>query len=345
MGKAPGQRTTLKDIAQKTGYSVNTVSRALRNKPDISVETREKIRELARSMGYHNNALASSLRLGRTKTIAVITPDISNLFFACALTEIERGAREQGYSTMLLNTAENVEYEENAIRIALEKNVDGIIFGPSQSSKKNMEMLLNSGTPFIQFARYFASYNADFVVADDKLGGYQATTHLIENGHRNILLLNGLTTRNTAAQGREAGYRHALEAAGIPVQPELIQEVSLLGNDSGQRLYSILQRRSDITAVFAYSDLVAFSVLEYLRQHDIQVPRDISIIGFDNIRAHIPIPYPLTTVDIKIREMAAIALDALLTKMDSDDSGRIVCQMLLQTDLAVGETVLDMRGK
>lgn len=343
MKRSPGQRPTLKDIALKTGYSVNTVSRALRNMPDISMETREKIREVARSIGYHNNTLASSLRLGRTKTIAVIIPDISNLFYAYALVEIERGAREMGYSTILLNTSESGEHEHNAIRTALQKNVDGIIFGPAQNSLDNTRMLVDSGIPFIQFARYFDSVNADFVVADDKLGGYQATMHLIERGHKNIMLLNGLSAHNSSAQGREAGYFRAHETAGLAVQPELVREVSILGTDSGQRVYSMLQRRPDITAVFAYSDLVAFSAIDYLQRRNVRVPQDVSFIGFDNIRAHIPIPFPLTTVDIKVKLMAATALDALMDKLQSDDPSAVVCQRFIHTDFVPGGSVRDLR--
>ncbi|MDL2327692.1 LacI family transcriptional regulator [Ruminococcaceae bacterium OttesenSCG-928-A11] len=343
MGNRPGQRPTLKDIALKTGYSVNTVSRALRNMPDIAMETREKIREVARSIGYHNNALASSLRLGRTNTIAVIIPDISNLFYAFALVEIERGAREQGYSTILLNTSESGEFEHNAIRTALQKNVDGIIFGPAQQSSENARMLLDSGTPFVLFARHFGDVDADFVVGDDKLGGYQATMHLIEKGHRNIMLLNGLAAQNSSAQGREAGYYAAHEAAGLRVQTALVREVSLLGNDAGQQLMSMLQRRPDITAVFAYSDLVALSAIAYLQEKGVRVPEDISIVGFDHIRAHINLPISLATVDIKIREMATTALECLLDKIEDGDSRKVLCQKFVQTELVPGGTVRDIR--
>ncbi|MDL2295025.1 LacI family transcriptional regulator [Ruminococcaceae bacterium OttesenSCG-928-D13] len=342
MGNGPVQRPTLKDIAQKTGYSINTVSRALRNMPDIAVETRERIREVAREMGYHNNALASSLRLGRTNTIAVIIPDISNLFYAFALVEIERGAREQGYSTILLNTSESGAFEQNAIKTALQKNVDGIIFGPAQQSLDNTRMLMGSGTPFVQFARHFESVNADFCVGDDKLGGYQATAHLIEKGHRNILLLNGLAAHNSSARDRQAGYRAAHEAAGLPVQPDLVREVSILAGDVGQQLMGMLRQRPDITAVFAYSDLVALSAMAHLQQNGVRVPQDISIVGFDYIQSCINLPVPLTTVDIKIREMAAAALKCLLEKIAGPDSSKVVCQKFTRTELVPGATVQDI---
>jgi len=329
----------LKDIARETGFSVNTVSHALRNMPDISPQTRELIQAHSHKIGYLKNALASSLRLGRTKTLAVIIPDVSNPFFAFTMEEIERGAREKGYSTFLLNTFESGEYELTAIKTALKKNVDGIIFSPAQSSLDNVKILIKSGTPFVLYARYFEDVETDYVVGDDEMGGYQATAYLIENGHRNILLLNGFSAHNSAAKERKNGYIRALREFGLPIQEDLICEISAKGNDCAECLTSIIEKRRDISAIFAYSDLMAWSAMTCLSKHNLVVPDDISIVGFDHIQAHLMIPFPITTIDNHLMPMSKEALRVLLQKINDSAYVDSACKTVLPTELYIGNTV------
>ena len=144
---------TLKDIAAKTGYSVNTVSRALRDKDDIAAPTREMIQKTAQEMGHVSNTLAASLRLGYTNTIAVILGDISNPHFSIMMKEIEGYAWKAGYTSILFNTNENEELELAAIQSALNKNVDGIIICPAQKTPYNLTYLKESGVPFVLIGR------------------------------------------------------------------------------------------------------------------------------------------------------------------------------------------------
>lgn len=183
---------TLKDIAAKTGYSVNTVSRALRDKDDIAVETREMIQRTAREMGHVSNTLAASLRLGYTNTMAVILGDISNPHFSIMMKEIEGYAWKAGYTSILFNTNENEELELAAIQSALNKNVDGIIICPAQKTPDNLIYLKESGVPFVLIGRRDEAYS--YVVCNDELGGFQATKELLAAGHRDILLLHGALT-------------------------------------------------------------------------------------------------------------------------------------------------------
>lgn len=343
--KKNNARITMKDIAHATGYSTNTVSRALRNMPDISAETRRQINEVSRSMGYFNNSIASSLRLGRTKTLAVIIPDVSNLFFCYAMEEIERAAAEKGYSTILLNTSEMGEHELRAIHTAIQKNVDGIIFSPSQNSLDNIHLLISSGVPFVLLARYFSSIDTDYVVGDDAQGGYLAVKHLIEKGHRNILLLNGYSSHNSSAKERFKGYCLAHDQAGLPIQQDLLREVSAKGDSCNNVLRTIIRSRHDITAIFAFSDLIAWTTIDCLLKNGIRVPEDISIVGYDHIQAHLSIPFPLTTIDNYITRMAGEAFEALLKKMNSPNKNEIICRKKLPTDLFIGSSVKDISAR
>ena len=331
------RRPTLKDIATITGYSVNTVSRALRNKTDIAESTRDRIQRISHEMGYINNTIASSLRLGYTNTIAVIIPDVSNLFFTFMMEDIERKARKTGYSSFLLNTAENEEQELLAIKTAINKNVDGIIFSPAQQTSNNVQYLIDSGVPFVLLGRFFNDVETDYVIGNDFMGGYQATTHLIENGHRNIVMINA-QFHNSSAFLRYQGYSKALADAGLPLQEDLVFKTFIKGDDYRHKLYQLLVKRNDITAVFAFNDMVAWSVFDHLQKKGYRVPDDISIVGFDYIQSRVSIPFQLTTVDIHLSKLSTAAISILVDKIKRSKTSE-TRQEIIDTTLIEGATV------
>ena len=216
------EAVTLKDIANRTGFSVNTVSKALRGKEDISVQTREIIQKTAADMGHVNNALAASLRLGYTDTIAVILGDIANPHFAILMKEIQVRAREHGYTSILFNTNEDRQMELDAIQAALNKNVDGILICPAQNSPDNLQYLQKTGVPFVLIGRHEADYPS--VVCDDEAGGYLAAKTLLDAGHRKILCLHGALYISSAKE-RLAGFRRAFAEMGLDPDEQLIREV------------------------------------------------------------------------------------------------------------------------
>lgn len=331
------QSATLKDIANKTGYSVNTVSRALRDKDDIALATRERIKAVALEMGHIGNTLASSLRLGYTNTIAVILSDVSNPHFAVMMKEIEGRAGENGYSSFLINTNEDEELELQAIQSALNKSVDGIIICPTQKSEKNILYLKKSGLPFVLIGRHFDTVDTDYVVCNDELGGYQATRELLDLGHRNILMLHGPIYISSARE-RLAGYRRAYAEAGVPVDESLIHEVSVTAKGDEQILCCELSQGRPFTAVFAFSDFLAWEVWHCLRQQGLEVPRDCSLIGFDHIQSRLPLPFPLTSISSYKGQMSTAAADLLIKRMKDCPDGP--CEhVVIDTKLAQGETV------
>ena len=181
----------LKEIAIRTGFTINTVSRALKSKDDISPKTQKLIQDVAKEIGYINNSIAGALRSGFTKIIAVVLGDISNPHFAIMAKEIECAASRFQYATIIINTNENESIEKQALYSALSKKVDGIILCPCQKSNDNIAFLKKTGTPFVLIGRRVRDPHVDYAIADDTKGGYLATQHLINRGHKNILLLNG----------------------------------------------------------------------------------------------------------------------------------------------------------
>lgn len=229
---------TLKDIAQATGFSANTVSRALADKPDISEETKKVIREKASEMGYIANALASFLRSGVSRNIAIIVGDISNPHFSVMVKEMQTLLQRKGYNSIIFNTDEKAAMERQAITTSLSQNVDGIILCPAPGGEENIRFLQMHDKPFVMIGRHFSGQDASYVVCDDVNGGYAATRYLLERGHRNILFLNGPGGISSSAE-RLKGYRKALEEAGIAWRSELVHTVPLTSGKGTEKMREI----------------------------------------------------------------------------------------------------------
>jgi LacI family transcriptional regulator len=339
---------TLKDIAQTTGYSINTISRALRDKGDIAPDTVERIKKIASEMGYINNALASSLRLGHTNMIAVILGDISNPHFSIMTKEIETRARVDGYSSFLINTNEDSELELKAIQSALNRNVDGIIICPSQQNESNIRYLIDTGLPFVQIGRYFAGLDAGYVVCNDELGGYQATRYLLENGHRDILMLTGPSYISSARE-RVAGYRRAFTEWNLPVKPELVREVPITSDGCAEVISRILREKIHFSAIFAFSDMLAWDAWTCLHKQGYRIPQDYSLIGFDNIQSRLAIPFQLSTISTYKAKMSTTAVECLVCIMQRKNyihkEHNALCHHIIDTELVSGETVRSCEGQ
>jgi LacI family transcriptional regulator len=336
MGRLFRRATTLKDIARTTGYSVNTISRALRDKDDIASDTAERIRKAAAEMGYINNAAAASLRLGHTNMIAVILGDISNPHFSIMMKEIENRARVDGYSSFLMNTNEDLKAEREAIQSALNKSIDGIIICPSQQDDSNIRYLLETHVPFVQIGRHFDLSGASYVVCNDELGGYQAAKYLLDKGHRDIAMLTGPSYISSARE-RQAGYRRALEERGIAYRPSLVRESSLIGC-SGV-IEDMIREKLRFTALFAFSDMLAWGAWTALHKCGLRVPEDCSLVGFDNIQSRFSIPFRLATISSYKARMSTAAVESLFSVIRGGKSPAGGAGLVIDTELVEGETV------
>lgn len=330
---------TLKDIAKKTGFSVNTVSRVLRNKPEIADETREIILTAAKEMGHVRNMLASSLRSGVTNTIAVILGDVSNPHFAIMMSEIEHYARSKGYTSFLINTDEDEEREFEAIQTALNQSVDGVIICPAQRTTGNIEYLKERRIPFVLIGRHFSTLSTPYVVCNDELGGYQATKRLLDAGHRDILLMGGPSYISSAIE-RKAGYLRAHAEAGVEPRQELMVEVPVTAGGCAAALERLMKKKVRFSAIFAFSDIIAWKSWTYLRQCGLRVPEDVSIIGFDYIHSRLELPFQVTSISSHKRHMSTTAVDVLLAEMHAAEPQPDE-QIVIDTTLSEGQTVLE----
>jgi len=323
---------TLKDVAKATGFSANTVSHALAGKPDISIATKKIISDKAREMGYITNALASFLRSGISKTISIIVGDISNPHFAIIVKEVQTLLQKRGYTCTIFNTEENKDLELRAITASISQNADGIIICPTPNGQKNLDLLRQYNKRFVLLGRRFDNSDANYVVCDDENGGYVAAQYLLANGHKEILFLNGPRDISSARE-RLHGYRRALTEAGAEYRSNLVFTVPILGDE--EKIAQALAKAQKYTAVLGFSDLVAWQAICCLEKQGRSVPKDCSVIGFDNISFTYPLK--LTSISSSKTTMAKKAVDLLMKELTN--TGAPIKQVVLETKLIEGATV------
>ncbi len=329
---------TMKDIAREAGISTTTVSRALNNKDAISPSTRKRILELAKQMDYTPNAVARGLKASRSATIGVVITDISDPFFAPIVKGIEKAARQEDYHLILSNTDENYQMEEEALETLIERRVDGLLITPVQTSFQDIVELKKKTIPFVLICRHFnfeLLVELDYVSTDDVKGALLATTHLIEKGHRRILFINGPTYVSSAKE-RLAGYKRALFEAGVKLDESLIREGGIKMEDGYRITKEELEKPRRFTAIFAYSDFVALGAMKALKEANLKIPRDIALIGYDDIDIVSFLEVPLTTMRIPKYELGMEGFKLLTKKMAGEaDSPQ---KVILPTELVVRES-------
>jgi LacI family transcriptional regulator len=199
--------------------------------------------------------------------------------------------------------------------LALKSNVAGIIICPTQKSNKDINFLKAKMTPFVLLARRFDDETLDYVVIDDVKGGYLATKHLIERGHKEILFINGPLYISSAKE-RLLGYKEALKNGNIKYNDNLVKEIKITAGNATKLLEKIIKQNIKYTAVFAFDDLIAWEVISFFQKNKIRVPQDIAVVGYDNIQSRFFFPYPLTTINYSKKKMAYEAADLLFNKIN-----------------------------
>lgn len=325
---------TLKDIAADTGFSITTVSHSLRNMSDISEATKAIVRERAQALGYIGNASASSLRSGVSNTVAVLLGDLSNPHFSFMAKEIETLLRQHGYSAFFMNTNESEEMERNAITLALSRQVDGIIICPAQNkgSTDNLRFILSTHTPCVLIGRHFSDLSVSCVACDDHKGGLLAGRHVLQNGHRSILYVD-TPIRNSSATERREGFLQALQEFPDPVRFSVVYF-----DEAGDYLKALTApQKNPYTALIAFNDLIAWDILCRMQVYGLQMPRDISIVGFDNLHSCLPLPFPLTSVSSSKVRMPRKAVEMLMEQIENPNIP--VTRLILDVELIDRKTV------
>ncbi len=328
-------QVTVKDLAKRLSLHYTTVSKALRGHPDISVSTKNRVLSLAKELDYHPNSIAKSLKKQATSTIGIIVPSIKIDFFSAVISGVEEVAYEQGFNTVVCQSNENSEREAIHVRTLISSRVDGVLVSVSQSttSGAHFRALQKQGIPLVFFDRVCEDVEADKVVVDDYGGAVQAVRHLIQFGYRSIAHLAG--HKNTSI-GRERcrGYMNELERNGIAIDDELIIYGGLQEKD-GIAAFGELRSLSKMPeAVFTVNDPVAIGIYNEIKRHGLEIPRDVALVGFGDVKLSSYLDPPLTTVVQSPYKIGKAAAGMLLRRIENPG---------IETEVEVIETKLIIR--
>ena len=329
---------TIRQVAEKAGVSPTTVSHVINQTRFVSPEKRERVLAAMIELGYRPNALARSLRRGETHTIGLILPDSANPFFAEVGRSIEDAAFNLGYNVILCNSEGDLNKEILYVDVLSKKQVDGIIFVASGDQADSLKPLLIQSTPVVVVDRDLPEVAVDAVLTDNLNGGYLATQHLVELGHRRIACISGLSNLTPSAQ-RVVGYRTALLDAGLPVDENLIEQGDFHPESGRQATIHLLCLPEPPTALFVCNDLMAIGALCAAAEVGRHIPGDLAIVGFDDIDlASYTVP-SLTTVAQPKTEIGRRAVQMLIDRIA--DKSRPVHRELLPAKLMVRQTSRD----
>lgn len=332
-------QVTIKDIAKELNVSSSTVSRALKDYPGISDETKKKVRDLAERMNYRPNAIALSLQKGRSFTIGVIIPEVVHFFFSTVISGIEEVAFARGYKVILTQTNEKLIREKSSIDTMLSNQIDGVLvsFSKETTNFDHFSNLLDKGFPIVFFDRVPEIPNAITVTVDDYSGAYEATKHLLQQGYRTIAHLSGPANLKISKE-RERGYSDALLNHGIAPDPSLIVECTKGTDDEAQKITTeILQtfpKKPD--AFFANNDMAAVGAMLACKAAGLRVPEDVGIVGFSNWQFCSMIDPSLSSVAQPGFNMGAKATEILLDLIEKKIAlHEFTNSVVLETELLI----------
>ena len=330
---------TIKDIADKAGVSISTVSRVLNGNYPVSASARARVEKAIEEMDYLPNAIARSLRSSKTNLVAMIVPDISNIFF----TEMARGLEEEvqkiGCNLVIASTNNSPERERELLRLFIEKRLDGMVIAPTSTESTSIQEVMKYGLPTVIVDRPLPNVETTQILWPDKDMSYELTNYLISRGHRKIAIVN-VTLKNSNGQARRDGYLKALQDSGIEIDQRYISGSNFNQEQSYQFVRSVMALEDRPTALFCANNVMVEGALTALAEAGLRIYDDVSVVGLGNILCNRYIHPRITTLFQDSRQMgreAGIAIGLRITDRDSAPYRK-----LLQTPFEVNESVRDI---
>ena len=333
------KKVTIKTIAKELGVSTSTVSKALKDSHEISIETKEKIQAYANLYNYKPNSLALQLRNQKTKVIGVILPKIVHHFFSTVIMGIEEGANEKGYHIMVCFSNESYKKEVETLKVLSNGSVDGIIVSIASETLENKDFnhfkgLVSEEIPLVLFDRVVDEILCDKVVVDDVGAGYKAAKHLLDNGRKKIALITTPNHVNVGALRRQ-GYEKALIEKYIKSDKNLIVEIDEKKNIKEQ-IKNVFEH--DIDAVFAVNEIYAAKSMKIAKEKGLKVPEDLSVIGFtDGLISEYSSP-SITTIAQHGFTMGKQAVDVLIERIEKESEVYSPKKIVISSDLKQRES-------
>jgi len=311
------RKITIKDVAEKAGVSRQTISRVINNKGDVNEGTRKRVLRIIEELGFQPSLQARSMVTRMTNTIALLIPDITNPFFSEIVRGIERTVRATQINVLLLSTDEDVSREVSCIQLAQNYNVDGMILCSPRLDDVNLRKLIPGARPVVLLNREIDPMDdVVSILVDAHTGGYTAAKYLLDLGHRRIGILVGPSHTDSGLE-RLAGYKKAFTDYGVPLDDNLILHVDSRKDNIHDSAQLLIKRK--VTAILAYNDLVAAKVIQSCTEIDLEVPKDISVIGFDGVPISRLVNPRLTTMELPLYEIGETIANTLMKMINKED--------------------------
>jgi DNA-binding LacI/PurR family transcriptional regulator len=335
---------TIKDVAAQAGVSIQTVSRVINGRPDVSPETRKDVQATIDKSGYQPFANARGLAAKRTYTLGLISGDFSDIWFAHIATGAEKVAREHGYYFFLGNSNLAPEDESGILRLITQRHVEGVLFVCSNYENEidHLSQLREYGVPIVTVGYLWPEIGFPMIDVDNIGGGRKATEHLIGLGHKHIAMITG-PTKWKAVHDRTEGYLQALHTAGIPVDRTIMCGGGWEYRSGYENTRALLEKGKPFTAIFAHNDRIARGALQALFEAGLRVPDDVSIIGYDDTaEAEFSDP-PLTTINQPMTGVGEAATRFLIQMIE--DPAVPSKQVLFNTTLVIRSSCAPVNPK
>lgn len=330
IGSTVPMNVRLKDIAMELGVSVVTVSRALRDRPDIAKDTKAKILERVKQLNYRPNLTARSLVTGRSSLVGLVVPDLIHPFFGEIAKGLSAALREQGYYVIVASTESDADLEQNEIEHMLAHNLDCLVVASCQEDAGALRAISDTGVPLVLIDRKFRGFDSNFVGVHDYKAGELATEHLISEGCRRIAHIRGPET--SVGNSRAEGYLDTLARRGLSLPEGYIVSCGDASDSDGETrgrhaMEAVLALRPRPDGLFCFNDSLAVGAMFRALEAGVEIPRDLAMIGCGNFHYGSKLQIPLSSIDQRAREIgerAARLISALLEKPSSSNRSRKV---------------------
>ena len=324
----------IKDVADAARVSTATVSRVLANKPHVRPEVKKRVMEVVKKLNYQPNRVAQSLRSSTSKIIALVVADIGNPFFQRVSRAVDDFALEEGYNVMLCNTDEDVEREKRCLELLHVENIAGIILSPTRQSLNDFGAIYSQNVPIVIIDRHIEKFSVDNVLIDNVSSTHKIVSHLIEHGHRRIAGIFG--ENSTTGQKRREGFLKALKSHDIKPAHDLIKFAPPTEEGGYQTTMKLLKTGKPPNALLTSNSLLAVGSLLAIREHKLEVPKDIAFVSFDDATWTKIVTPSITVVQQPTYEIGRTAAELLIKRIN--DPKRSSREVVLNTKLIIRQS-------
>ncbi len=336
------KKPTLQDVAQRAEVSTATVSRCLNEPGKVRNEVRKKINKAINDLGYVPHGAARALASRRTRTIGAIVPTIDNAIFSEAIQHLQQGLAKANFTLLLTNSSYSLEEELNEVNSLLSRGIDGLVLVGELHHPEVFAAIEREQIPYVNLWTYNPSSKYSCIGFDHIKAGHQLAKHLVDLGHKEIGIVSGFLENNDRAILRLQGMKETIEEAGLSFQEDKIIECRYSVEQGCAATHTLLDRHPEITAINCGNDILALGALAAARERGLDVPKDLSVTGFDNLEM---IPYlspALTTVNSPSKRMGEMAAEYILKQLEADDPS--IERIELEAELVVRETTGNVKS-